>query len=126
MRYRNVLLIDDDEDDQEIFLSALQSVATQVHCQTATGGHEALKKLVDGTVKPDLILLDLNMPRMNGTQFLQELKRADNLQRIPVIIMSTSANPATIEQTRQLGAIDFMTKPDSFAELTSMLQKLLA
>lgn len=124
MRYRNVLLVDDDVDDQEIFLMALETVATAVTCSIAGSGHEALKKLTEQQVQPDVIFMDLNMPLMSGEQVLIELKQHHHLQQIPVIIFSTSANPVTIQQTKNLGAHDFITKPNTFNELTSLLETI--
>lgn len=125
MRYQNLLLIDDDTDDQEIFLAALQTVAGSVVCTTAVNGYEALKKLEETELKPDLIFLDLNMPLMNGEQFLKEVKQREHLKGLPVIVLSTSSNPDTIQQTKKLGAQDFITKPNSFSELTGLLQAIL-
>src|SRR5215218_529939 len=122
MRYRNVLLVDDDIDDQEIFLMALETVSPAVSCTIAGSGHEALKKLNEQQVQPDVIFMDLNMPLMRGEQVLKELKQHQHLQQIPVIVFSTSSNPVTIQQTKNLGADDFITKPNSFNELTRMLE----
>jgi CheY-like chemotaxis protein len=126
MRYHNVLLVDDDIDDQEIFLMALETITPAVTCTIAGSGHEALKKLHEAQTQPDVIFMDLNMPLMSGEQVLKELKQHERLQQIPVIIFSTSANPATIQQTRNMGAHDFITKPNSFNELTSLLGSIFA
>jgi CheY-like chemotaxis protein len=109
-------LIDDDADDQEIFLSVLEEVAPSVHCYTAHNGDEAIAKLKSQEIKPDLIFLDLNMPLMNGKNFLKACHLLDGCRHIPVIILTTSSDKTSIEETRQFGARDFITKPDKFSE----------
>jgi len=66
MRYKNILLIDDDDEDQEIFLSAVEEVSNSASCIAFSGATEALKKLATKDINPDVIFLDLNMPIMNG------------------------------------------------------------
>jgi CheY-like chemotaxis protein len=125
MPYRNLLLIDDDEDDQEIFLTAVEQVAASINCMALCNGRDALKKLTAKEISPDVIFLDLNMPVMNGQQFLFEIKNIEDLKDIPVIIFSTSAHQPTIFLTKTLGAEDFITKPNSYDELTRILAGLI-
>ncbi len=108
-------LIDDDQDDQEIFLSVLHSFTPAIHCITAANGKEGLQRLLAGEVNPDIIFLDLNMPLMNGKQFLKARHDHAKIKHIPVIILSTSSDHETILETRQLGAKHFITKPDKFS-----------
>jgi CheY-like chemotaxis protein len=129
MAYRHILLIDDDYDDQEIFLSAVHELTVSADCPVdciALGDAEnALHQLKNGQVPADLIFLDLNMPMMDGRQFLAELKSSESLREIPVIILSTSSNRETIQETRKLGAFDFLTKPTSFTGLKSILKSII-
>ncbi len=125
MAYRTILLIDDDEDDQEFFLEAIAEVSQEVTCTTFYNASDALNKLKNGALKPDVIFLDLNMPIMNGLQFLAEIKQQPELQHIPVLIFSTSSHTATIEQTKEMGALDFITKPGTFSDLVNILTHLL-
>ena len=124
MAYGNILLIDDDEDDQEIFLTALEQAAPQVSCTAVTNAHNALHDLKKNHTLPDVIFLDLNMPIMSGQEFLRQIKSADQLKSIPVIIFSTSSNAATIAETKALGALDFITKPNRFDLLVDILRSL--
>jgi DNA-binding response OmpR family regulator len=115
-------LIDDDLDDQEIFALALQEVDENFKCLTANSGYEALQKLsFANSVVPDYIFLDLNMPRMNGKECLIEIKKFEKLNKIPVIIYSTSSSQNDIIDAQRLGASNFITKPFSIAELTDKL-----
>lgn len=121
MSYHTILLIDDDEDDQELFLKALQKTSTSVSFNSESNAALALQKLMRYELAPDVIFLDLNMPIMNGQQFLVEIKKCDGLKEIPVIIFSTSSNRATIDLTIEFGASQYITKPDTFDGLVSAL-----
>lgn len=121
----NLLLIDDDADDQEIFLSALAFIDDSIRCTLAVNGQEGLQQLSAAESLPDLIFLDLNMPVMNGIQFLQELKNSARMKHIPVVIYSTASDQQTIRQAIEMGAFQFYTKPEKFSELVSLLHNLL-
>ena len=125
MAYRKILLIDDDEDDQEIFLTALARVTTSVVCDVMSDAGSALQKLSEKLLSPDVIFLDLNMPVMNGQQFLVEIKKEPDLQHIPIIIFSTSSHQPTIYLTKTLGAKDFITKPERFEDLLHILKSII-
>jgi len=123
---KSVLLVDDDEDDREFFLAVLETIDESIRCETAENGSVALRNLTDGHRMPDLIFLDLNMPVMNGKQFLKEIKKHEHLENIPVIILSTSSDQATISETARLGAVDFITKPNKLSLLETRLKEIFA
>ncbi len=123
--YQSLMLIDDDVDDHEIFLSALENISTTVSCTTAVNGSDALQKLLTNKVSPDLIFLDINMPLMNGPEFLKEVKKHEDLKNIPIIIYSTTSAPEAIEETKELGARHFVSKPESFSDLEQILKDIL-
>lgn len=125
MLYQKILLIDDDEDDQEIFLTALECTKKPVSCTVLDSARKALNQIAQGELETDLIFLDLNMPLMNGQQFLTEIKKDEKLRQIPVIMLSTSSNAATVSQVKQLGARYFFTKPGRFEDLVAILEKVL-
>ena len=118
-------LIDDDADDQEIFLRVLESVAPAIECHTASNGQEAIEKLRSRQVNPDVIFLDLNMPLMNGKQFLEACQGLRSCKEIPVIILSTSSDQQTIKETRALGARDYITKPNRYSAWKEVIQEKL-
>jgi CheY-like chemotaxis protein len=124
MTYSRILLIDDDDDDQEIFVTALNEISNTIVCITESSAQQALYKLKSKETSPDVIFLDLNMPVMNGFQFLAEVKSNEALKDIPVIILSTSAVSEAIQQTKALGAADFITKPNDFVALKNILQTI--
>lgn len=126
MSYQELMLIDDDPDDQEIFLIALEKVSDSVTCNVFSSADEALQKLIEKKVTTDIIFLDLNMPLMNGQQFLTEIKKIKELRHLPIIIFTTSSNIETAKITKQLGADNFITKPDKFDELVNILASYFA
>jgi len=124
-RYRSLFLIDDDEDDQLLFRDALKQIDKGITFFKADNGIEALKLLEPPQVFPDIIFLDLNMPVMNGFEFLAEVKKFEHLQHVPIVIFTTSSNPDHVLQTHSLGARAFITKPASFPALRNKLNAVL-
>lgn len=119
---KRFLVIDDDSDDRELFSEALASVDPVIVCDHATDGAEALKQLAAMEIAmPDIIFLDINMPGMNGWQFLTKLKSEDKYKDIPVIVYTTSSNSKDRLIAGDLGALCFITKPHAYGHLKSML-----
>jgi CheY-like chemotaxis protein len=125
-RALTVFIIDDDEDDKEMFCEIVTEINTANICITASNGQEALQMLKNQNVAPDFIFVDLNMPRMNGKQFLTQFKILQSLSSIPVIIYSTSKLESDKEETKELGASYFLTKPSSMQKLRSELEFVFA
>ena len=119
------LLVDDDFDDALVFADVLKEVDEKVLFEHASNGMEALE-LLSGreTNLPDMIFLDLNMPRMNGKECLREIKANSRYKHIPVIIYTTSSLSADIEETFIMGATCFVTKPTSVKELKKILSTI--
>src|SRR3989337_1799555 len=120
-----IMIVDDDEDDVELFCDALKDVNDEIKCISVPNGEEALKKLNGDNDLPDYIFLDLNMPRLNGKQCLKRLKINAKLRDIPVIIYSTSKLREDIEETKQLGAVHFLTKPSRLKDLRKAISSIL-
>ena len=119
---KSFFLVDDDIDDIALFEEALKEIDPNIECQSAINGRDALDRLsTDDASLPDIIFLDLNMPRLDGRQCLQELKKLPTLQSIPVVMYSTSSNSRDIESTMRSGAVCFITKPPDFKELKEIL-----
>src|ERR1700735_4238633 len=100
MHYSKVFLIEDDEDDQELFVMALRQINPSLDCAVLSDAYSALQALEQNEAAPDLIFLDLNMPVMTGQQFLNELRKKDPNRQIPVVVLSTSSNQATIDEAK--------------------------
>lgn len=122
---KNCMLIDDDQDDQEIFLMALGKADTQINCRVANDGVEGLKTLFDFSYTPQYIFIDINMPKMNGIDCLQQIRKFDHLRSSLIIMYSTSADEAIIQRCKELGADEFLEKPSAFAPLVETLTNIL-
>ncbi len=119
------LFIDDDADDQEIFGMAVSEIDASIKCVFADDGIEALEMLQNLQALPSCLFLDLNMPRMNGTECLEEIRKIEKLRAIPVYMYSTSSDPAIMEECRRLGATDFIVKPPGLGALTEILKQIM-
>jgi CheY-like chemotaxis protein len=125
--YRTILLVDDDTDDQELFIDAVNEVDASIHCFCANDGEAALKFInEDAVVKPDMVFIDLNMPKLNGKRVLQELKKTEIIKSIPVIMYSTFFGPRDIEEINASGASFHMVKSTRFEDLCKSLQHILS
>ncbi|NIG56842.1 response regulator [Chitinophaga sp. Cy-1792] len=119
------LLVDDDDDDAFLFGEVLQQIAPDTSFESISNGQEALDRLKNGTIDiPDIIFLDLNMPRMDGRECLIELKKDEQLKKIPVIIYTTSSLHSDIQQTLENGALSFVTKPTNIKALEEILHNV--
>ena len=124
--YQQLLIIDDDVEDQEIFMEALSEVNPEIACDSVISGEEALAHLKSKEKRlPELIFLDMNMPKLNGKQVLREIKKNPEFARIPVIMYSTSFAPRDIEEIRGLGAVYHLLKPSKFDDLCNSLRSVI-
>ena len=89
---KDCMLVDDDRDDQEIFLMALQKADATMTCCVANDGVEGVKTLSDFSYTPRYIFIDINMPKMNGIDCLEQIRKLDHLRNSLVIMYSTSAD----------------------------------
>lgn len=120
-----ILLVDDDDDDRDIFAIALKTAQPDAQLFTAQNGPECLRKLDEGNFVPDFIFLDLNMPYMHGNKCLEEIKKRPELKDVPVVIYTTSSNRKDAEETQKSGAANFLVKPTSLSALSQMLEYIL-
>jgi CheY-like chemotaxis protein len=121
-----ILLADDDAVDRELFSEALKSTQVKFKLDEVPGGEEVFTHLNNTLQKPDLIILDLNMPVKDGRETLKELKANKNFRCIPVVILSTSNSYFDVRHSYDSGASLFLTKPHSFHDLVEMLNLLLS
>jgi CheY-like chemotaxis protein len=121
-----ILLVDDDEEDRQIFMDALDEIDPGISCITAGDGRAALRLLEEQPVLPDIIFLDLNMQGMDGWQFLGEKRKNSRFEAIPVVIYSTSSHVKDIKETKELGAAGFITKPVLFDDICLKVGDALA
>ena len=126
---KNIFLADDDADDRDFFADALKEISVQTELTTANDGVElmtTLEETVTAPPPPHVIFLDLNMPRKNGFECLEEIRRTPKLKNIPVAIFSTTANENAIETTYSLGANCYIRKPNSHELLKKTIETVLA
>ncbi|MEJ7644178.1 MAG: response regulator [Chryseolinea sp.] len=127
MNYQTILLVDDDEEDQEIFQDALKEIDPLILCSFANDGEEAMSLLGGAAVvKPDLMFIDMNMPKLNGKQVLRELKSSGSLEDIPVVMYSTFFGPKDIDEINSLGAVHYLVKATKFSDLCDALREILS
>jgi CheY-like chemotaxis protein len=123
---KQILLIDDDRDDAELFKEALSEINSSIEFTHYEDSKEGLRNLLEKQNRlPDLIFLDINMPIISGWQCLAEFKKTDHLKDIPVIMFTTSSQPREREIAKELGATDFITKPNEYKMLKELLTSVL-
>lgn len=122
---KKVLYADDDLDDKAWIIEAWQTLDLPLQVVFVDNGREVLDYL-KATEKemPALVVLDLNMPEMDGRQTLQKLKNDPQLRHIPVVIVTTSTSKLDMEVCKRLGASLFLTKPDTHAEWQQIVKQL--
>ena len=106
-----VFYCDDDEDDLLMFCDIIKEFDDSITCITDIECESALKQLSEGAVTPDIIFLDINMPRMSGIEMLPRLKAIKRLDDVPIVIYTTSTFAPDIDRCLALGADLVLTKP---------------
>lgn len=125
-----ILMADDDDDDYLLTKKALEESKLLNTLIRVKDGEELLDYLhargqyAEGTVRPGVILLDLNMPRKDGREALREIKSNPDLSGIPVVIFTTSKAEEDIYRSYQLGSNSFITKPVTFENLITVMKTL--
>ena len=125
MKTLNILLIEDDMIEVMKFKRTISSLQFHHKITEANNGEEALTILNKKDKLPDIILLDLNMPKMNGIEFLNILKSDEILRYIPTIILTTSQNQKDLLECYKIGIAGYVLKPLKYEEYVSKIEKLL-
>jgi len=124
-----ILLVEDDPGDIELTREALADSKLLIHLHVVEDGEEAMAFLrqegqyADGPT-PDVVLLDLNLPKKDGRQVLKEIKEAKDLKMIPVVILTTSSAEEDILKTYKLGANCYITKPVGLEQFTRVVEAI--
>ena len=120
----NILSAEDDLDDQLIIRDAIKKADIGASVHFVSNGSALLERLAEqfGGNLPDILLLDLNMPVLNGLEVLKILREREDVEDLPIIILTTSSNQNDIDQCYRLGANSFITKPSSFKEMVEVVK----
>ncbi|HZS53649.1 MAG TPA: response regulator [Bryobacteraceae bacterium] len=128
MRSLKILLVEDSPSDVRLIREALKDATVPVQIMVARDGVEATEHLNQSetgqAVRPDLILLDLNLPRKNGKEVLAEIKASPTLRQIPVLIMTSSRSDEDVAQAYSLNANCYITKPGDLQEYISVVRAI--
>jgi CheY-like chemotaxis protein len=120
-----ILLVEDDNVDVMTVKRALKDLDITNQLVSTANGEEALEYLKNnGNKKPCIILLDLNMPKMNGIEFLQIVKADDTLKKIPVIVLTTSSQQQDIVESFELSVAGYVVKSVDYAEFTESISTI--
>lgn len=127
--YVEILLLEDEPSDAYLVKMALKEGKVLAHLHHVVDGREGLDFLnkaekYAGVPRPDLIFLDLNMPRMNGCEFLTEIKADDRFKGIPVVVLTTSDVEKDVVHSYQLGATSYITKPVDMPQFIKAVQQI--
>ena len=125
----DILLVEDNPGDVRLTQEALREGRVKNNLYVATDGVEAIDFLFQrgkytNAIRPDLVLLDLNLPKMDGREVLAEIKGHESLRRIPVVILTTSAEEADILQSYNLHANCYITKPVDLTQFLTVIQSI--
>jgi len=127
-----ILLVEDNPADQELIRRAMDKVAVRKELRIVGDGEEALDYLFRrgkyrapaNSPRPDLLLLDLNLPRVNGYQVLEEIRADSKLRPMPIIVLTTSRQEKDINRSYELGCNSFITKPVGLDQLIGLFQDI--
>jgi CheY-like chemotaxis protein len=121
-----ILLVEDDVVSHMLMQRALASlnIVNRLHC--AGNGEEAIRwlKSISAEDRPCIILVDLNMPKMNGLEFLRAFRRDDSLRTIPVIVLTTSKEPKDVKASYELGAAGYLVKPVDYLQFIEVMKAI--
>jgi two-component system, response regulator len=133
MNKKTILLVEDNSDDEFLALRAFEKSPIRTKVITVRNGVEALEYLFgvgaydgrDVSEQPDLTLLDLKLPKMNGLEVLRRVRSNQDTKLLPVVVFTASLEPEDLESSYNLGANSYVRKPIDFGEFSHMMQQLM-
>ncbi len=121
-----ILLVEDNRIDQRCIERIFKELEFSNPLEIVTNGTEALSFLNDADTKPSLVILDINMPKMNGIEFLETIKQDTQLKTIPVVVLTTSKNSKDRQESYAKGAAGYIIKPADYKEFTEVIKNIHA
>jgi CheY-like chemotaxis protein len=122
----SILLVEDDNIEIIKFKKIVTKLDIQCKIMVAQNGEKALEILTEKQQIPGIILLDLNMPKMNGVEFLSILKKEETLKHIPAIILTTSCNQKDLFECYKIGIAGYMLKPLKYSDYALKITKTIS
>ncbi len=123
---RIILVADDDIDDQSMISGSFQDMDHNCLVEIVSDGMQAIKRLENTSLQqPCLVVLDLNMPVLNGMETLTRIRQQPSLQGIPIVVFTTSDSNESRKQSITLGAMDYLVKPNDYAGLMDVTAKMM-
>jgi CheY-like chemotaxis protein len=122
----NILLVEDDQDDVELMQDALRDNSVDFTMEVVRQGDKVIPFLKMCKNFPNIILLDLNLPKMHGREVLSRIKLSEEFKHIPVAILTTSSSKSEKEFCISAGATDFLTKPSTVEGFNKTIQSIVA
>ena len=120
-----ILLVEDNPDDVELTLRAFRKVNLKNEIEVARDGEEALARLTDlSKPLPELMLLDLKLPRVDGLDVLRAVRRDDRTRMMPIVVLTSSKEEADVVESYRLGANSYVRKPVDFPEFVEATRQL--
>jgi CheY-like chemotaxis protein len=116
------MIVDDDPDDIEIFIDTVKKIHPQINCLEARNGRSGIDLINSSARKPDYIFVDMNMPKLNGKQFIAEIRKNKAFDNIKLVLYSTS----NVNDYSRCGADYFVTKPIGQEELLQAILKVIS
>jgi len=120
-----IALVDDDNDEMFLFQSALDEIDVNYSFYYFKSSDEFSTAIATKQLSPDIVFIDMHMPKKNGLELVQEMRKDKNFDKIKSVIYSNSVSEVVIQAFRSLGTTDFIIKPPDIAEMKSILKKLI-
>ncbi len=125
LKHKTVFLADDDEDDRLFFSMAVEGIGDNINLKTFNDGEQLMNYLnVDAEI-PDILFLDINMPRLSGLECLEKIRNSNKWKDMPVAMYSTSGSEIDIERSKELGAQVYIMKPFKLKILIEIIEWVL-
>ena len=120
-----IALVDDDNDEMFIFQSALNEIDVNYSFYYFKSSDEFMTAIASKELSPNIVFIDMHMPKKNGLELVQEMRKDKNFDKIKSVIYSNSVSEVEIQAFRSLGTTDFIIKPPDITEMKSILKKLI-